>query len=98
MKDNSNYLSSSINQLKSRYLNYNEVSLNELRINGFKAYQLIYSIEEKGISLGAITTWILNKNNIYIVSGMSKNENKKSDFLKIKGVFEEITASFKLNN
>jgi hypothetical protein len=49
------------------------------------------------MNLGGITTWIFDKKNTYIISGLALNE-KEYSFLKQEGLFKDITNSIKLIN
>lgn len=97
LKDDMNlgdYLQSSIELLNKQLSNFKPVAKGEVLINGLSAFQITYLMQVNGVKLGGITTWINSNDTIYIITGMAINETN-SEFLKYKGLFQEITDTFK---
>lgn len=92
--DFSNYLQISFELLQKRLPFFKPVAKGEITIDNLSAFQITYLMQVNGVKLGGITTWINNDSIIYIITGMANNESH-GEFLKYKGLFKEITDSFK---
>lgn len=88
------YLTKNYKLLAAGLPDFKEVKQSKLLIGNLPAMQLVYLTQINGIQIGGITTWIKNKDTIYIITGMASNE-KENGFLKYKGLFQEISFSFK---
>lgn len=93
----SNYLKKSNDILVSSFNTYKVVKERNYVYEGQTYYEKIYTGSVQGINIGGITTWIFDKKNIYIITGLALNE-KENPFLKQEGLFKEITNSVKLIN
>lgn len=71
------------------------VAERRFRIGNRDCYQVAFSYREGNSELGCVQTWIKMGNAIYSVAGVAGND-PAGDFLKFKGLFEEITASIRI--
>jgi hypothetical protein len=92
-----NYIEKSNIILSSSFKNYKTVKERKYIFDGQNYYEKIYIGNVNGMNLGGITTWIFDKKNTYIISGLALNE-KEYSFLKQEGLFKDITNSIKLIN
>jgi len=92
--DFNSYLQLSVDLLQKQLSYFKPVAKGEVLIDNLPAFQMTYLMQVEGIKLGGITTWINNNGVVYVVTGMAINE-ENSEFLKYKGLFQEVTDSFK---
>ncbi len=87
------YLKFSFNLLQQKLPYFKAVAQGQIRIDGLSAFQLSYLTQVNGIKLGGLTTWINKGNKVYVLTAMAINE-KNSEFLKYKGLFQEVASTF----
>jgi hypothetical protein len=88
------YLKFSYKLMGQKISYFKAVTQGQLLINGLPAFQIAYLGLVNGVKLGGVTTWINKGNDVYIVTGLAINE-KDSEFLKYKGLFQEVASSFR---
>lgn len=90
------YIKKCINLLEQKFPYFKLVAAGDVSNEDHLGYQITYLMLIDNVKLGGITTWINNGSDVYIITGMASNE-KNSEFLKYKSLFQEITSSFSLN-
>ena len=96
----------------STFENYTNIAMNELvrsnpsielvyqeytNFNNLRGKRICFKLTVEGNSIGVITyIFNLDHTNLYIVNCTASNSN--GNFLKYKGLYEEITSSFKKGN
>lgn len=91
------YIQKSNDILNTTFDNYRTIKERKFIFEGQIYYEKIYTGKINGVTLGGITTWIFDRKNLYIATGMALNE-KGNSFLKQEGLFKDITNSMKLIN
>jgi hypothetical protein len=75
--------------------NFKVVTERKLLIHQLPAYQLAYMFETQNVRLGGMVTFINSGVEVYLVIASASNQ-QPGDFLRYKGLFEEITNSFSI--
>ncbi len=88
------YLDKNIGLLSKQFNVFKLIAQGGKKINTLESYQITYLMEVDNVRLGGITTWVKKDEVIYILTGMAINE-KNSEFLKYKVLFQEIVESFR---
>lgn len=92
--DFSDYIQRNVDLLSQQLSYFKPIAKGDIEIDGNSAFQLTYLMQVEGVKLGGITTWIKANNYVYVITGMAINE-KESEFLKYKGLFQEVTSTLK---
>lgn len=87
------YIDINIELLESQSSFIRIIKKYEFTLNGLPSYQTSYLLEENGIGLGALSTWIKVDDVSYVITGIAMN-GKEGEFLKYRGLFREIALSF----
>jgi antitoxin component YwqK of YwqJK toxin-antitoxin module len=80
--------------LRTAYPNVGVIYERSLIIDNKSAYQWALTFRQENVNLGAINTLVNAANGILIISEMAPNEST-GDFLKYKGLFEQIAATLR---
>jgi len=94
--DFNTYLQLNYDLLQNQFNNFRLIARGNIKVGDFSAFQITYLMQTDGVKLGGITTWIKNGEIIYVITGLALNEGN-SDFLKYKGLFQEITSSLSVD-
>lgn len=88
------YINKSVETMTNQFPDLRVIAQGDVIINGLSSFQITYIFQTEGIKLGGITTWIFSSDKAYVVTGMASNQ-EKSEFLRYKDYFQEISSSIK---
>ncbi|MDG1781858.1 MAG: hypothetical protein P8H59_12945 [Flavobacteriales bacterium] len=81
-----------LSNLVKRHEEIKFVAEGEIEVNQVQGYQVTYLTKTEGMVLGWVTTWLLQGNDIVVLTGTSLNQGESS-FIEYKNLFMEITES-----